>query len=210
MLIVASSFSKDVGRPHEHRHVISSGGILPGIGCSQCSCHDSGHLISTDFNEKLAYSILRAVKNVFWNPLSQFPGPYTFAASSLPYALTSMNGILHRNYAPVISLLAFAGTETVATLLPALTYLLIQNPRAMQELVLDLRSNFPKVESMTTERLSKMEYLTVCIKEGLRLFPPTPEGLPRVAPPKGAMISGHWVPGNVSTSSKFHEMIPFN
>ena len=114
-----------------------------------------------------------------------------------------------------ISLLAFAGTETVATLLPALTYLLIQNPRAMQKLVHDLRSNFPHMESMTNERLSQMEYLTACIKEGLRLFPPTPEGLPRVAPPEGAMISGHWVPGNVSAHPSFlfsslHKMIPLN
>ena len=97
------------------------------------------------------------------------------------------------------SLLAFAGTETVATLLPALTYLLIQNPRAKQKLVHDLRAHFSDIESMTTERLSQMDYLTACIKEGLRVFPPTPEGLPRVTPPEGAMISGHWVPGNVST-----------
>ena len=98
------------------------------------------------------------------------------------------------------SLLTFAGTETIATLLPALTYLLIQNPESMKRLVHDLRSTFPDEASITADRVSEIGYLTACIKEGLRLFPPTPEGLPRTAPPQGATISGHWVPGNVCTS----------
>ncbi|MCJ1453592.1 hypothetical protein MMC28_003939, partial [Mycoblastus sanguinarius] len=93
------------------------------------------------------------------------------------------------------SLLAFAGTETVATLLPALTYMLIQSPKATKRLVDELRSSFSDENSISSERVSHINYLTACIKEGLRLFPPTPEGLPRVVPPQGAMISGQWVPG---------------
>ena len=96
-------------------------------------------------------------------------------------------------------LLALAGTETMSTLLPALTYLITQNPKVTKELVDELRSAFPNEDSITSEQVTHLEYLTACIKECLRLFPPTPEGLPRITPKEGAMISGKWVPGDVSS-----------
>ena len=95
------------------------------------------------------------------------------------------------------SLFVAAGTETVATLLPAVTYLLVKNPRVMDKLSKQLRIAFPNEELITVQGVSHIHYLTACIQEALRLLPPVPEGLPRVVPPEGEMICGRWVPGGV-------------
>ena len=96
-----------------------------------------------------------------------------------------------------LSLFVFAGTETVATLLPAATYLLTQNIQAMRKLTDAIRIAFPDEQSITVLGLGQIPYLTACINEALRLFPPIPEGLPRVVPPRGDVISGELVPGGV-------------
>ena len=95
------------------------------------------------------------------------------------------------------SLLIAAGTETVATLLPAATYLLATNPQVLERATTEIRNTFQKEETITMQNVNELEYLPAVINEALRLFPPVPEGLPRVTPPEGAHICGHWVPGGV-------------
>ncbi|KAL9582651.1 MAG: hypothetical protein Q9212_003173 [Teloschistes hypoglaucus] len=113
------------------------------------------------------------------------------------------------------TLFVAAGTETVTTVLSALTYLITMDSRVMRKLAKEVRESFPDTESITIQRVSQLEYLTACIREALRKFPPIPEGLPRVVPPGGDWISGQWIPGGtfvqVSTlatslsSSNFHD-----
>lgn len=91
-----------------------------------------------------------------------------------------------------------AGTETTATELSGLTYLLLKNPGKMQRLVDELRSSFSSFEDMTMTKLSQLDYLGACIEEGLRFYPPVPVGLVRTVPKDGALICGMWVPGGVS------------
>lgn len=98
------------------------------------------------------------------------------------------------------SLFVIAGSETVATLLSATTYLLTQNPEALSALAKQIRENYHDDSLLTIHNLTHNTYLTACIEEALRLFPPVPEGLPRVTPPEGDHIGGHWVPGGVSNS----------
>ena len=95
------------------------------------------------------------------------------------------------------SLFVFAGTETVATLLCAVTYLLTQNPQAMARITNEIRIRFPDEAIITIQELNEMEFLNACLNEALRIFPPLAEGLPRIAPPEGATISGEWIPGDV-------------
>ena len=95
------------------------------------------------------------------------------------------------------SLFILAGTETVATLLSAVTYLLAQNPAAFGKLAKEIRESFENESLLTIQNLGRMTYLTACIEEALRLVPPVPEGLPRVTPVEGEWICGHWVPGGV-------------
>ncbi|KXL43990.1 hypothetical protein M433DRAFT_76371 [Acidomyces richmondensis BFW] len=88
-----------------------------------------------------------------------------------------------------------AGTETTATLLSGLTFHLLKNPAKMDRLTHEIRSAFATDEDITIERLQALRYLHACIEEGLRMYPPVTNGLPRIVPPGGAMIDGHEVPG---------------
>lgn len=95
------------------------------------------------------------------------------------------------------SLFILAGTQTVATLLCATTYLLTKNPDAMAKLIKEIRGHFPDESLLPLAKVNQMTYLTACIEEVLRIFPPVPEGLPRVTPREGETICGRWVPGGV-------------
>ena len=98
------------------------------------------------------------------------------------------------------ALFILAGTETVATLLCAVVYLLTQSPVALDRLTRAIRDAIQDESQLTLHNLSKMTYLTACINEALRLVPPVPEGLPRVTPQEGESICGCWVPGGVRSS----------
>ena len=89
------------------------------------------------------------------------------------------------------SLFILAGSETVATLLCAVIYLLARNPVPFEKLATEIRQTFEDDSLITIQRLSMMEYLTACIEEALRMVPPVPEGLPRVTPSEGEEICGH-------------------
>jgi cytochrome P450 len=97
------------------------------------------------------------------------------------------------------ALFMLAGTETTATELSGLTYLLLKNPEKLGRLKREIRAAFSTLDDMTMTKLSQLSYLQACIEEGLRLYPPVPSGLPRITPDVGAMVCGRWVPGGVST-----------
>jgi len=88
-----------------------------------------------------------------------------------------------------------AGTETTATELSGMLYLLLQNPDKMTKLVEDIRTAFQTDEDITMERIAQLEYLHACLEEGLRLYPPVPIGLPRIVPAGGTTICDEFVPG---------------
>ncbi|EMC96846.1 hypothetical protein BAUCODRAFT_34244 [Baudoinia panamericana UAMH 10762] len=100
------------------------------------------------------------------------------------------------------SIFMTAGTETTATLLSGLTYYLLMNPDKLARLLAEIRSEFANEEEITIERLQGLKYLNACVEEGLRMFPPVPNGLPRVVPPGGAVIDGHHIPAGVSDSGE--------
>lgn len=99
------------------------------------------------------------------------------------------------------SVLIAAGTETVATLLPAAAFLLATNPATMLRATSEVRSAFQDGISIDIQSVNSLKYLSAVIQEALRLFPPVPEGLPRVVPPGGQSICDLWVPGGVSPNS---------
>lgn len=93
-----------------------------------------------------------------------------------------------------------AGTETTATQLAGLTYLLLKNPRIMEKLTDGIRSTFDGQGAITMQSLAQMEYLNACIEEGLRFYPPVPVGTTRVTPEPGATVCGQFVPAGVRTT----------
>ncbi|KAK5130047.1 hypothetical protein LTR08_002521 [Meristemomyces frigidus] len=80
-------------------------------------------------------------------------------------------------------ILMVAGTETTATLLSGLTFHLLKNPDKLAKLVTEIRSALASEEEITIERLQALPYLHACIEEGLRMYPPISNGLPRIVPP---------------------------
>lgn len=107
----------------------------------------------------------------------------------------------------ISSTVMIAGTETTATLLSGLTYMLLKHPEKLKRLVSELRETFATRQSMTLEKLASLEYLNACIDEALRLYPPAPTGLPRIVPPAGAEICGRYVSGGVRKVPLFPHML---
>jgi cytochrome P450 len=91
-----------------------------------------------------------------------------------------------------------AGSETTATMLSGTTYLLLKDPKIYKKLVEEVRGAFEKADDITVDAVSKLPYLLACLQEGLRYYPPVPTGFPRVVPPGGDTISGHYIPEGVS------------
>lgn len=109
------------------------------------------------------------------------------------------SGLTRREMYSNASVFMVAGTETTATLLSGLTYLLLKNPSSMERLVKEIRTTFPTEADITIEKLQAMKYLHACIEEALRMYPPVPIGLPRVTPPgEPTIIDGKQVPPGMS------------
>ncbi|KAF2819042.1 cytochrome P450 [Ophiobolus disseminans] len=104
------------------------------------------------------------------------------------------------------SLFMIAGTETTATLVSGLTYLLLTHPECMQKVVAEIRNAFANTDDMTMEKLAALPYYAACIKEAFRLYPPVPLGLPRTTPEDGSTICGHFVPPRTIVTIPQHAM----
>ncbi|KAF2797408.1 cytochrome P450 [Melanomma pulvis-pyrius CBS 109.77] len=98
------------------------------------------------------------------------------------------------------SLFMIAGTETTATLVSGLTYLLLKNPECMSKLVHEIRASFAGSADMHMEDVAALPYLNACMKEALRLYPPVASGLPRLTPPAGSTICGEYIPGGYTVT----------
>lgn len=94
------------------------------------------------------------------------------------------------------SILIIGGSETTATLLSGLTFLLLTNPESLLKLTNEVRSTFKKEEDIDFTTVSNMSYLLACIDEALRMYPPVPTGLPRVVPRGGVSVCGNYIPEN--------------
>lgn len=108
------------------------------------------------------------------------------------------NEVLSREeYDVNAGILIIAGSETTATLLSGITYLLLRNPTVMEKLNQEIRSHFNSKEEITLASVSKCEYLLACIDEALRIYPPAPITIPRRVIHTPRTISGFSVPPNV-------------
>ncbi|KAJ5765510.1 cytochrome P450 monooxygenase [Penicillium odoratum] len=92
------------------------------------------------------------------------------------------------------NILIIGGSETTATLLAGATYLLLSNPVALQRLTAEVRSTFKNEKEITMTSVNQLTYMLACLNEALRIYPPVPTGLPRVAPTGGRTVLGRFVP----------------
>src|SRR6187549_1217827 len=97
--------------------------------------------------------------------------------------------------------LFIAGSETTATLLTGITYLLCANPDVLEKLNQEVRSTFKSEDEINIMTVSKMPYLLACLDEAMRMYPPAPDVMPREVPRGGTTITNIFVPENVSLPS---------
>lgn len=92
------------------------------------------------------------------------------------------------------AVLIVAGSETSATWMSGLTYLILQNPRVYEKLVAEIRSTFAKEEDINLNSVNSLKYLHAVITESARIYPPVPSNLLRIIPEEGDKIGDQWVP----------------
>ena len=69
-------------------------------------------------------------------------------------------------------ILIIAGSETTATLLSGVTYLLLTNPQALATLTKEVRSAFQSEDDININSVSRLTYMLACLNEALRMYPP--------------------------------------
>jgi len=95
------------------------------------------------------------------------------------------------------SVIIGAGAETSASILTAVTSLLIDHPDQLNKLTVEVRSAFRAESQITADAVSRLPFLVACIDEALRLFPQT--GAPSLRlTDRNTTIAGIPVPQNVS------------
>lgn len=104
------------------------------------------------------------------------------------------------------TLIVLAGSESTASGLAGITFYLLKHPESFKKAVEEIRRTFNTEDDIVPESVKHLPYLAAVVSEGLRMYPPFPEGLPRLTPRQGATICGQWVPGGVSQTVSFSKL----
>ncbi|KAG9230345.1 putative Isotrichodermin C-15 hydroxylase [Amylocarpus encephaloides] len=100
----------------------------------------------------------------------------------------------------VFDIVNVAGSETTASTLAALTNNLLRYPQTYAKLKTEIRTKFSSESEITLSAVNELEYLSACIEEGLRIFPPAPIGFLRIIQKGGDTIDGEVIPGGTAVS----------
>ncbi|OAA75555.1 cytochrome P450 monooxygenase [Akanthomyces lecanii RCEF 1005] len=101
------------------------------------------------------------------------------------------------------SFLMIAGSETTATALSGCTFLLLSKPSTYQELASQIHLRYQRSSDITFSSMADFPYLDAVLREALRMYPPTPLGMPRVVPEGGATIAGNFMPGKIGAHKNY-------
>ncbi|KAK0755234.1 hypothetical protein N5P37_012057 [Trichoderma harzianum] len=113
--------------------------------------------------------------------------------------MTKREGAMKFSYPELLdnaSLLIIAGSETTATTLSGVTYLLLTHPDVLQKTTDEVRSSFSNESEIDLLSVQKLNYMMAALQETLRMYPPVPTAIPRKAQPGGDVICGQYVPEN--------------
>ncbi|KAI0099744.1 cytochrome P450 [Nemania sp. FL0031] len=110
------------------------------------------------------------------------------------------------------STLVMAGGETTSTTMAAITFYLLKSPASHKKLAEEVRARYRTFEEINIISTSQLPYLQAVIKEGMRIYVPGPQGLPRISP--GMTVDGYFVPPGtefyVSSWTVAHDSKYFN
>ncbi|KAI8228697.1 hypothetical protein K4K54_002034 [Colletotrichum sp. SAR 10_86] len=106
--------------------------------------------------------------------------------------------------------LLVAGSDTSATSVTTALLEILRNPAIEKRLVEELDAAIPdKNDLPPLQTLEKIEYLTACVKEGIRLASAVPSRLPRIVPhnlSEPLVVDGKIVPPGTIVSMSAHTM----
>ncbi|KAL8819773.1 MAG: hypothetical protein Q9223_001872 [Gallowayella weberi] len=108
------------------------------------------------------------------------------------------NGLSNAQLQDIGLFLMFAGSETTASALAGVIFLLGTHPDVLNRLTMEIRGSYPEEKDISIASLSVNKTLNAVLDETLRLFPPIPHHLWRKVPKGGSEICGRFVPENVS------------
>ncbi|KAF1929764.1 benzoate 4-monooxygenase cytochrome P450 [Didymella exigua CBS 183.55] len=109
-----------------------------------------------------------------------------------------------------VSIMLNAGSATTAIAIANATLQLIKHPECLKELREELDAALEDSEDIDEsgviayDSVKHLPYLRACLDESLRLFTPTPHGLPRETPADGANILGDCISGGISVAMSAH------
>lgn len=106
------------------------------------------------------------------------------------------SGVTEAEFIQNCATVVVAGSDTTANVLAGTTHFLSQNPECYARLAHEVRSRFASEEEITLEAVNQLGYLTACLIEGMRRYPPTPAHLPRRTN-MDDQIAGQMVPKDV-------------
>ncbi|KAK3110938.1 hypothetical protein LTR53_014273 [Teratosphaeriaceae sp. CCFEE 6253] len=100
-----------------------------------------------------------------------------------------------------------AGSDSTTTVLRCTLFLLIANPTTYGKLRADIDScGFDGSASITYSTAQSLPYLSACIWEGLRMYPPLFGLLTKLAPPGGDTVNGVYIPGGTGLAVCYASM----
>lgn len=91
-------------------------------------------------------------------------------------------------------ILIIAGSETTATALSGMLYNLLREPAALSHLMKEIHNHFKNENEININSTIWLRYLQAVLEESMRIYPPVPNNLPRVAPEPGQVICDRFVP----------------
>ncbi|KAH6680155.1 cytochrome P450 [Halenospora varia] len=98
------------------------------------------------------------------------------------------------------ALFIVAGSETTASTLASLTNNLLRHPEVYAKLKKEIRETFAFESDIKLAVVNDLPYLSACIEEGLRIFPPAPIGFLRTIQEGGDTVDGMHIPGGTAVS----------
>ncbi|XP_065875120.1 cytochrome P450 CYP82J17-like [Euphorbia lathyris] len=98
-----------------------------------------------------------------------------------------------------------AGSDTTAITAIWVLSNLLNNKKALQKCQEELDLKVGRDRCVEVDDLAKLEYLSACIKETLRLFPPGPLGIPRHVA-EDCYISGYFIPKGTRLFLNFYKL----
>ena len=106
-----------------------------------------------------------------------------------------------------INIMMNAGSATTAIAMTNVLYQLLKNPDCMRKVRQELDEALAEDDEdedapavVGYDRVKHLPYLRACLDESLRLFTPTPQGLPRETPSEGTYVLDEFVPGGTTVS----------